>query len=184
MASPGIRQASRLPLYSGTQDSGTQCARLWRANLWRTCTQLPVTALVFACALASSGCALSYRLDSLLGKNSDRKDEITGSFSKDAFAAASTADLLESDLVYAKAVASDLLARGGKDASAPWENPTSGAHGTVTPTASAEARDGVLCRDFLASYIHANTQAWLQGEACRRTAGRWEVKSLKPLNRT
>jgi surface antigen len=179
MASPGIRQASWLPFYSGTQDSGTRCARLWRA-----CTLLPVTALVFACALANGGCALSYRLDSLLGKNSDRKDEITGSFSKDAYAAASTADLLESDLVYAKAVASDLLARGGKDSSAPWENPTSGAHGTVTPTASAEARDGVMCRDFLASYIHASTQAWLQGEACRRTAGRWEVTSLKPLNRT
>ena len=47
------------------------------------------------------------------------------------------ADLLESDLVYARAVASDVLARGGKDASAPWENPTTGARGTVTPIASA-----------------------------------------------
>ena len=179
MASPGIRQASRLTLYSGTQDIGTQRARLLRAF-----ARLPVMALVFACAFANGGCALSYKLDSLLGKDGDRKDEVTGSFSKGPFATASVADLLESDLVYAKAVASDLLARGGKDASAPWENPSSGAHGTVTPTAFAETRDGVLCRDFLASYIRPSTQAWLQGEACRKPAGRWEVTNLKPLNRT
>src|ERR1700674_2716267 len=130
MASPGIRQASRLSLYSGTRDSEPLCARLLRA--------MPIMALMFACALVNGGCALSYKLDSLLGKDGDRKDEVTGSFSKDAYAAAAPADLLESDLVYAKAVAADLLARGGKDASAPWANPTSGAHGTVTPTALAE----------------------------------------------
>ena len=179
MASPGKRQASRLTLYSGTRDIGTQRSRLWQAF-----AQLPATALVFACALANGGCALSYKLDSLLGKDSDRKEEVTGSFSKGSFAKTSVVDLLESDLVYAKAVASDLLARGGKDASAPWENPSSGAHGTVTPTAYAETRDGVLCRDFLASYIRPSTQAWLQGEACRKRAGGWEVTNLKPLNRT
>ena len=179
MASPGIRQASRQPLYSGTQDIGTLRVRLWRAV-----ARLPVMALVLACALTNGGCALSYKLDSLLGKDDDRKDEVTGSLSKGPFASASTADLLESDLVYAKAVASDLLARGGKDASAPWENPSTGAHGTVTPTAFAETRDGYLCRDFLASYIRPSAQAWLQGEACRKQAGRWEVTTLKPLNRT
>jgi surface antigen len=175
MASPGIRQASRLPLYSGTRD----CEPPWLLRA------MPIMALMFACALVNGGCALSYKLDSLLGKDGDRKDEVTGSFSKDAYAAAAApADLVESDLVYAKAVAADLLARGGKDASAPWANPTSGAHGTVTPTALAETRDGYLCRDFLASYLNGSTQAWLQGEACRKTTGRWEVKSLKTLNRT
>ena len=179
MASPGIRQALRLTPYSGTQDIGTPPARLLRAF-----ARLPIVALVFACALANGGCALSYKLDSLLGKGSDRKEEVTGSLSKGPFATASTADLLESDLVHANAVASDLLARGGKDASAPWETPSSGAHGTVTPTAFAETRDGYLCRDFLASYIRPSAQAWLQGEACRKQAGRWEVTTLKPLNRT
>lgn len=179
MASPGIRQASWLPLYSGTRDIGTP-----RARLRRPITQLHVMALVFTCALANGGCALSYKLDSLLGKDGDRKNEVTGSVSNGPFAAASVADLLESDLVYAKAVASDLLARGGKDSSAPWENPTTGAHGTVTPTAYAENRDGVLCRDFLASYIRPSAQAWLRGEACRKQAGRWEVTNLKPLNST
>ena len=179
MASLGIRQALRLTPYNGTRDIGTQRVRLWRAF-----AQLPVMALVFACALANSGCALSYKLDSLLGKDSNGRNEVTGSLSKGPIASASAADLLESDLVYAKAVASDLLARGGKDSSAPWENPSNGAHGTVTPIAYAENRDGVLCRDFLASYIRPTAQAWLQGEACRKQAGRWEVTNLKPLNRT
>ena len=179
MASPGICQAARRPLYSRTQDSGTPRARLWQASC-----QLPLAALAVACALANGGCALSYKLDSLLGKDSNRKDEVTGSFSRGAYAATPAADLLETDLVYAKAAASDLLARGGKDASVPWENPATGAHGTVTPTALAETRDGYLCRDFLASYLRASAQAWLQGEACRKQAGGWEVTNLKPLNRT
>ena len=147
--------------------------------------ELPLVALVLACALANAGCALSYRLDSMFGnKDGDHKDVVTGSVSQGSFAAASSADLLEGDLAYARAAASEVLARGGKDASAPWENPSTGAHGTVTPIASAETRDGATCRDFLASYIRAETQAWLQGEACRVAAGRWEVKSLKPLKRT
>ncbi len=40
-----------------------------------------------------------------------------------------------------------------KDASLPWENPASGARGTVTPVADAYVQEGALCRDFLASYV-------------------------------
>ena len=47
----------------------------------------------------------------------------------------------------------------------PWENPRTGARGTITPLASAYNQDGVTCRDFLASYVHGQTEAWLQGEA-------------------
>jgi surface antigen len=175
MASPVNCRALRLSPYSGTPG-----VRLWRAR-----ARLPLVALVLACALANSGCALSYKLDSIFGnKEGDRKDEVTGSLSQGSFAAASTADLLEGDLAYVRAAASEVLGRGGKDASAPWENPSTGARGTVTPIASAETRAGVTCRDFLASYIRAETQTWLQGEACHAAAGRWEVKSLKPLKRT
>ena len=94
------------------------------------------------------------------------------------------ADLLEGDLFYTRAAASEVLARGHKDASAPWENPSTGARGTVTPIGATNIQDGVTCREFLASYIRADAQAWLQGEACRAAPGRWEVKSLKPLTRT
>ncbi len=43
--------------------------------------------------------------------------------------------------------------RGDKDASLPWENPETGARGTVTPLAAAYTQDGSTCRDFLASYV-------------------------------
>ena len=52
-----------------------------------------------------------------------------------------------------RAAASEVLSRGGKDASVPWENPQTGARGTVTPIASAYTQDGFTCRDFLASYV-------------------------------
>jgi surface antigen len=139
-------------------------------------------ALVLALGLGTGGCALSYKLDSIFSnKEGDRKDEVTGSIAPSSFASASKVDLFETDLAYARAAVSEVLSRGGNDASAPWENPSTGARGTVTPIASAYNQDGLLCRDFLASYVRAGTQAWLQGEACRKAAGRWEVKSLKPL---
>ncbi len=142
---------------------------------------------MLALGLGTGGCALSYKLDSLLGnKAGDRKDEVTGSIAQGSmaqgsFAAASKADLFEADLAYARAAVSEVLSRGSNDASAPWENPSTGARGTVTPIAAAYDHDGLVCRDFLASYVRAGTQAWLQGEACRKAAGRWEVKSFKPL---
>ena len=77
-----------------------------------------------------------------------------------------------------------MLGRGGKDTSAPWENPKTGARGTVTPVASSYTQDGFTCRDFLASYVRAGSEAWLQGEACRMHQGRWEVRSLKPWKRS
>ncbi len=77
----------------------------------------------------------------------------------------------DADLAYARAAASEVLRRGGKDASMPWENPASGARGTVTPIASAYTDEGRTCRDFLASYVTGTSQSWMQGEACRAEAG-------------
>jgi len=81
----------------------------------------------------------------------------------------------------AKAAVSKLLALGRKYASLPWENPRTGARGTVTPITSAySAAGGRTCRDFLASYINGASQAWLQGEACKHHTGPWVVRSMKP----
>jgi surface antigen len=160
--------------------SGTAAARLWRG-----CARFRLAPLVLACALLQGGCALSYRLDSIFGAKDDaRKGEVTGAISQESFAAATAADLLDADLVYAKAAAVELLARGGDDASAGWENPATGAHGTVTPIAPSRTQDEKVCRDFLASYVRAGKQAWLHGEACRVASGRWNVKTLKPFTRT
>ena len=89
----------------------------------------------------------------------------------------------DADLVYARAAASDVLTHGEKYASAPWENPQSGARGTVTPIASAYTQDGRTCRDFLASYVSGASQSWMQGEACKQDKGRLGSARAQALER-
>ena len=86
----------------------------------------------------------------------------------------------ESDLAFARNAASDVLTKGDKDASQPWENPETGARGSVTPLAQAYTSDGRTCRDFLASYVNGTNESWLQGAACQSGHGRWEIHTLKP----
>jgi surface antigen len=90
----------------------------------------------------------------------------------------------DTDLAFAKVAATEVLARGGKDASVPWENPASGARGTITPLANAYRMEGEVCRDFLASYVAEGSESWMQGEACRAGKGKWEIRRLKPWRRT
>jgi hypothetical protein len=119
------------------------------------------------------GCSVS-RLDSLFAKN----DETTGSIPP--VAKASAAEPTETDLAFARNAASDVLTKGDKDASQPWENPETGARGSVTPLAQAYSSEGRTCRDFLASYVKGSSESWLQGAACQTGHGRWEIHTLKP----
>jgi hypothetical protein len=131
--------------------------------------------------LACAGCSFSYQLDSLWSKGDSA--DTTGSL---RLATPRQASMLppENDLVIARAAVSEVLTKGGKDTSMPWENPRTGARGTITPIASAYDQDGVTCRDFLASYVRDGSESWLQGEACRAQKGRWEVRNLKPWQKT
>src|SRR5213076_2758211 len=90
------------------------------------------------------------------------------------------AKFAEGDLIAASQVAALVLAKDEKDASAPWQNPATGARRMVTPIASSYTQDGFSCRDFLASYVRDAEEGWLQGEACRVHHGKWVVRSLKP----
>jgi surface antigen len=90
----------------------------------------------------------------------------------------------EADLALARIAASDVLTKGDKDSSQPWENPTTGARGSVTPLAAAYSSEGRTCRDFLASYVRDKTESWMQGAACRTAQGHWEIRSLKPWRRS
>jgi surface antigen len=134
-------------------------------------------ALAFGCA----GCSLG-ALDSLYG--SGDKIELTGSITPPPGTKEVSELPPDGDLVFAKAAASEVLSRGTKDASQPWENPKTGARGTVTPIANAYTQDGKTCRDFLASYVHGSSQSWMQGEACKPQKGVWEVRTLKPWKRS
>ena len=93
-------------------------------------------------------------------------------------------NLTDADMALARNAASDILSRGGKDASQPWENPETGARGSVTPLATTYASEGKVCRDFLASYVRGTNEGWLQGEACQQGQGPWQIRQMKPWKRS
>ena len=128
----------------------------------------------------TGGCA--YQLDTAFSK-ADADVEQTGSISRAdrQVTAANVVAPSETDLAYARAVAADVVGHGAKDASIPWENPNTGAGGNITPLAASYSEGSLTCRDFLASYVRGQAQAWLQGEACRSAHGKWEVRSLRPF---
>jgi surface antigen len=138
---------------------------------------------VLSLAFASGGCAFSYQLGSLFGKDEEKSEvATTGTSPLKLSVTRSLAGLPpEADLKFARAAAAEVMNR---DSSAPWENPGSGARGSVTPLAAAYEQEGRTCRDFLASYVRRGTEAWLQGEACRAEAGKWEVRSIRPWKRS
>jgi surface antigen len=127
--------------------------------------------------VGSGGCSMS-RSDSAFAKMDD--DEITG-----MLPGARQGGPLpsESDTAFARNAASDVLTKGDKDSSQPWENPETGARGSVTPLAQSYSADGRTCRDFLASYVNRRNESWLQGAACKSAHGRWEIHTLTPWRR-
>jgi surface antigen len=137
-----------------------------------------VTTLILI-GLGSSGCSMP-RGDGPFARMSD-SDLATGSISPQQGHGQGPTD---SDLAFARDAASDVLTKGDKDSSQPWENAKTGAHGSVTPLAKAyTADDGRNCRDFLASYVNGDTESWLQGAACQTANGRWDIRTLKPWRR-
>ncbi|SHJ88245.1 outer membrane surface antigen [Bradyrhizobium lablabi] len=136
----------------------------------------PVGAVVtlILIGLGAGGCSLS-RGDGAFARMDD--NEVTGSIGT------SDPAPTDGDLAFARNAASDVLTKGDKDSSQPWENPETGARGSVTPLAQAYSSEGRTCRDFLASYVNGRSESWLQGAACRTEHGRWEIHSLKPWRR-
>jgi surface antigen len=125
--------------------------------------------------VGAGGCSLS-RNDGALAKM-DEKD-VTGTVGQAKVSAPAPTD---SDLAFARNAASDVLTKGDKDSSQPWENPETGARGSVTPLSQAyPSEDGRTSRDFLASYVNGRHESWLQGAACKTGHGRWEIHTLKP----
>ena len=141
-------------------------------------------AAVLWLGMLTGGCAMSNMFG--LGKLGFSKD--------DAMASAETTGSIptgrlssglppEEDLIHTRSAITEVLGTGRKDFSTAWENPKTGARGTVTPIASAYDHDGVRCHDFLASYINGRAETWMRGEACQQSPGKWEVRVLKPWKR-
>jgi surface antigen len=147
--------------------------------MWR----LPAWGVVLSLALVSGGCSFSYQLDSMFSRQAG--GETTESIRPAATSHQAFATMpQEGDLAATRAAVSEALGKGGRDASIPWEDPATGARGTVTPLSNAYSQYGNTCRDFLASYVRNGAESWLQGEACRGLQGRWEVRQMRPWRRT
>ena len=177
MAGPVACPASRLPAsYSGRG---------------HTRLRLPTVAVLACLGFTGGGCAMSNQFGSLMGgaRQDDgsafaKADDVTGSIQAKGTEGGGSNLPPETDLVYARAAVKEVLGHGAKTLSAPWENPQTGARGTVTPVATSYPHEGMTCHDFLASYVKAGDQTWLQGEACRSGRGDWEVRSFRPWKRT
>jgi surface antigen len=145
--------------------------------------QLSAAVFSLSLSLAAGGCSFSYQLDNLFAKKDEAQVERTGAL-RTTLAKVTPELPAEPDLAMASAAVNEVLTQGGKDSSMPWENPNTGARGTVTPLAAAHNQDGVTCRDFLVSYVKNGTESWMQGEACRAERGKWEMRSLRRWKKT
>jgi surface antigen len=158
----------------------------YRPSLYKTWARVGLPAIgpagavmtMILIGLGSGGCSLS-RTDAAFAKMENK--EVTGSLSSAQPGAATVPT--DSDLAFARNAASDVLTKGDKDSSQPWENPETGARGSVTPLAQAYTSDGRTCRDFLASYVNGRSESWLQGAACQSDRGGWEIHTLRPWRR-
>jgi hypothetical protein len=131
--------------------------------------------------LLAEACGMPAAKFSLPGAGPDaRSDAATPADSIDLISALSVGAFSGDDLIIASIAATAVMVRGK---GGPWENPSSGARGTITPIAATYRDNGVECRDFLVSYVHDKAEAWMRGEACHDPAGQWEVRSLRPWRR-
>ena len=145
-------------------------------RLWRLAAGVGILSWVAACGLPN-------QLGSL-ARNDDASD-ITHSVSSGPLSRRLGDPLgdvplyVNADLGVARAAAAAMLDHDGQD-SAPWQNPVTGARGTITKVASTYSLGGAECRDFLSSYVRDNAESWLHGEACRDAFGHWDVRDLRP----
>ena len=180
------REWCRQHLYN---DTGMVALRLCRLrSRARPMAMKPMAAILSLVAL----CGCSYQLASLVSTD-ESGPQVTGTIKPSANASSSipsksspqasvqASPQAELDLAYARAAATEALSRGSRDASLPWQNPHSGARGNITPLATSYSEAGMACRDFLASYMHGDSQDWLEGAACRTASGTGEIRRLKPL---
>ena len=111
--------------------------------------------------------------------------DITGSLSLQPTATASAKGALSPiDWAIAKSALREVLGRGEAGSSQPWENPTTGAHGTVTPVAAIYEKDGFPCRNFIVGGVRDGHESWYEGTACRIHRGNWDVTATRPLQKS
>jgi surface antigen len=118
-------------------------------------------------------------------KNGRADNDITGSLPLQTAATSSAKGALSPiDWAIAKSALREVLGRGEAGSSQPWENPTTGARGTVTPVAEIYERDGFPCRNFIVGGVRDGHESWYEGTACRVHRGNWDVTTMRPLQKS
>ncbi|KAA5600360.1 RT0821/Lpp0805 family surface protein [Blastochloris sulfoviridis] len=128
--------------------------------------------------LLLSGCAaISIPMGGLFGDDAD-DTTVTGSV-KTPPALTPVPDM---DWRAARGALSQAMSRTDAGASVMWDNPLTGARGSITPLSAAVASAaGKTCRTFLLSRVFGDNETWHQGEACLNGKHGWKVQAVRPL---
>ena len=59
---------------------------------------------------------------------------------------------------------------------AKWENPDTGAQGSVTPTKTVVVAEGTPCREFTTTVSIGGQEEEAYGTACRQADGSWKIQ--------
>ena len=81
------------------------------------------------------------------------------------------------DLAYHNGTAQSSFETQRTGTTSSWQNPDSGAAGTVTPTKTYQRNDGVYCRDFDQTITVDGQTELAGGTACRQPDGSWRIVS-------
>jgi surface antigen len=79
----------------------------------------------------------------------------------------------------AQAALATALDPQGNGATVRWDNPDSGAKGSFGAVGNAFLINHNICRMFVATVAVKEPDQWLQGNACRVSAGEWTIKDVK-----
>lgn len=156
-------------------------------------TAVAAFALAAALGLGTGACSMSIPLDSEFFSNKSDKEavadlgdpkDVTGSIGRSAGRRDANGSMHPADWPLAAAALREALGKNEEGTSIPWQNPATGAHGTVTPVANAYVQDGFPCRNFLASHVDSRKESWFEGTACRVHRGEWDVRSTRSLKKS
>jgi surface antigen len=86
------------------------------------------------------------------------------------------ASLDRSDYTYYNRVSQQALETAQPGQALPWQNPTSGNSGTITPSKYYQTSGGQYCREYTQSIKVGGKVQEGVGTACRNEDGSWQIK--------
>jgi surface antigen len=92
---------------------------------------------------------------------------------------AASIGLTPSDWLYARGALGLALTGAVDGPPVLWTNPETGSRGTFRPASPMEARDGLMCRRFLATRISSAQEDTVEGKACQTPGGQWDVAEVQ-----